>query len=147
MSTYTRILYQIVFHTKAWEPTLDKANREKLFSYIAGVLQKKKCFVTIVGGYEDHVHIITHVHPNIAVSQLMKDIKLSANNFIKAEKLFPRFCGWGEGFGAFTYSLDALESLKNYVLDQENHHRVESSKNEYKRQLTEFGIKFDEKYI
>ena len=102
MSTYTRILYQIVFHTKAWEPTLDNVNRKILFAYIAGVLQKKKCFVTIVGGYEDHIHIITHVHPNIAVSQLVKDIKLSVNKFIRSEKLFPAFNGWGEGFGAFT---------------------------------------------
>ena len=145
MSTYTRILYQIVFHTKAWEPTLTKRNRERLFAFISGILQKKKCFVTIVGVFEDHIHIITHVHPNIAVSQLVKDIKLSTSSFIKSERLFPDFHAWGKWFGAFTYSLDALDSLKYYVLNQNNHHKKESAKYEYIRQIKEFKIEFDEK--
>ena len=147
LSTYTRILYQIVFQTKHWEPTLFKPNRDRLFSFISGILMKKKCFVTQVGGYDNHIHIITSVHPNIAVSQLVKDIKLSASNFIKKESLFPCFEGWNEGFGAFTYSLDAIEQLKNYVCNQEIHHKKESPREEYLRQLKEFEIEFNEKYI
>ena len=147
MGTYTRILYQIVFQTKHWEPTLTKLNRDRLFAFISGILKKKKCFVIQVGGYNNHIHIITNVHPTIAVSQLVKDIKLSASSFIKAEYLFPSFRGWNEGFGAFTYSIDAIEPLKYYVRNQELHHKTQSSREEYLQQLKEFHIEFNKKYI
>ncbi len=58
-----------------------------------------------------NIHIITHVHPNIAVSQFVKDIKLSATAFIRKEKLFSNFNGWNAGFGAITYSLEAESNL------------------------------------
>ncbi len=147
MGTYTRILYQIVFQTWHWEPTLTESKRERLFSFISGILMKKKCFVLQVGGVENHIHIITHVHPNIAVSQLVKDIKLSSVNFIRTEKLFSHFRGWNEGFGAFTYSLEAEKNLIKYVLDQKEHHKTESPREEYLRQLREFEIEFKKKYI
>jgi REP-associated tyrosine transposase len=147
LGTYTRILYQIVFQTKHWEPTLAKQNRERLFAFISGILIKKDCFVLKVGGVEDHIHIITHVHPNIAVSQLVKDIKLSATAFIRKENLFPNFNGWNAGFGAITYSLEAESNLIKYVINQEVHHKKETSREEYLRQLKEFEIDFNEKYI
>ncbi len=147
MGTYTRILYQITFQILNWEPTLTKHNRERLFSFIAGILMKKKCFVYQVGGIEDHIHIITHVHPTISISTLVKDIKLSCVDFIRREKLFPGFMGWNEGYGAFTYSLEAEMNLIKYVKDQEQHHKKESPKKEYLRQLRGFGIDFNEKYI
>lgn len=100
-----------------------------------------------MGGIEDHIHIITHVHPDISVSQLVKDIKLSCNSFIRSEKLFDHFKGWNEGFGAFTYSPDAQKNLINYVLNQEEHHNKESSRNEYIQLLKQFDIKYNEKYL
>ncbi|MCK4530871.1 MAG: transposase [Candidatus Marinimicrobia bacterium] len=147
MGTYTRILYQIVFHTQHWEPTLTKRNREKLFAFIAGILIKKNCFVYQVGGIEDHIHIATHVHPVISVSGLVKDIKLACVDLIRTEKLFPHFKAWDEGFGAFTYTPEAQKNLIQYVLNQEIHHKHESAREEYLRLLREFNIEFEEKYI
>ena len=45
MSTYTQIIYQIVFGTKNNENTLTKENRSKLFEYILGILPNNKCQV------------------------------------------------------------------------------------------------------
>ena len=147
MGTYTRILYQIVFQTKHWEETLTKQNRERLFTFISGILIKKECFVYQVGGVENHIHIITHVHPNIAVSQLVKDIKLASTTLIRSERLFSHFKGWNEGFGAFTYTPEMIDNLIKYVLNQEAHHKKETPQEEYLRLLREFEIEFEEKYI
>lgn len=91
MSTYTQILYQIVFSTKHREPTLTKQNREELFRFIWGILAKKNCHLYRINGVEDHLHILTHVHPTISLSSLVKDIKVSSALHIKNQKLFNNF--------------------------------------------------------
>lgn len=75
MSTYTQILYQIVFSTKHREHNLEAPNRKELFKYISGILQNKKCHLYQINGVSDHLHIATHLHPSIALADLVKDIK------------------------------------------------------------------------
>ncbi|MUP38669.1 transposase, partial [Labilibaculum euxinus] len=83
MSTYTQILYQIVFSTKNRDKTLREIDRERLFHFIGGILVNKNCHLYRIGGVEDHIHIATHLHPAIALSNLVKDIKLGTCDFIK----------------------------------------------------------------
>jgi REP element-mobilizing transposase RayT len=147
MGTYTRITYQIVFQTYHWEPTLIKQHREELFRFISGILIKKNCFVYRVGGIENHIHIVADIHPNISVSQLVKDIKLACTSMIRDKNLFPHFRGWNEGFGAFSYGPGARKNLIRYVEQQEEHHKKEMPKKEYMRLLEEFEITFCKEYI
>lgn len=147
MSTYTQILYQIVFSTKQRERTLFETGQEELYRYISGILVNKKCHLYQIGGVEDHIHIVTHLHPNIALSQLVKDIKLASSKYIKSEKIFPMFSGWQEGYGAFTYSLDAKDNLIRYVKYQKEHHKKTDFRSEYISLLRENDIKFEEKYL
>ncbi|MBP7810456.1 MAG: IS200/IS605 family transposase [Bacteroidia bacterium] len=147
MSTYTQIIYQIIFGTKNREMVLSKNKRNDLYKYISGVLENKKCHLYRIGGVEDHIHIITHLHPTISLSNLVKDIKLSSSEFIKSNKLFPSFNGWQEGYGAFTYSIKQKDVLIEYVKNQEEHHRIKTFKEEYLELLQENGIEYDEKYV
>ena len=147
MSTYTQILYQIVFSTKNREHTLTKPGREELFSYISGVLKNKNCHMYQIGGVADHLHIITHLHPSIALASLVKDIKLASSEHIKTNRIFPLFNGWQVGYSAFTYSFDAKANLVGYVKNQEEHHQANSYKEELVRLLEEFSIEYDEKYL
>jgi REP element-mobilizing transposase RayT len=93
MSTYTQILYQIIFSTKGRERTLSADKRDELFKYIAGILQNKKCHLYQINGVEDHIHILTHLHPSIALADMVKDIKLATTKFIKEKNLFANFNG------------------------------------------------------
>ena len=104
MSTYTQLLYQIVFSTKERNPVLAKPNRARLFRYISGILKNKNCHLYIINGVEDHIHILTHIHQSIAIADLVKDIKVASNLFIKEQNLFNDFTYWQEGYGVFTYS-------------------------------------------
>jgi REP element-mobilizing transposase RayT len=146
MSTYTQIIYQIVFGTKRRERTLTKDNRDELFKYICGLLANKNCHVYRVNGVEDHLHIVTHLHPNVALGALVKDIKLASTHYIKEKKLFKNFAGWQEGYGAFTYTVKEKERLIAYVMNQEEHHRKKSFQKEYIRLLEEHQIDFDKEY-
>ena len=147
MSTYTQIIYQIVFTTKNREHTLSSENRIELYKYIWGILKNKKCHLYQIGGIEDHIHILTHLHQSIALSSLIKDIKIGSSVFIKTQNLFPNFSGWQLGYGAFTYSIKEKDRLINYIKYQEIHHQKITFKDEYLELLSEHKIDFDEKYI
>ena len=147
MSTYTQIMYQIVFSTKNRKRVLAEDKRPILFNYIWGVLKNKNCHLYQINGVEDHIHILTHLHPSVALADLVKDIKISTSKIIKEEEIFPGFTGWQNGYGAFTYSINAKENLVKYIKNQKEHHKKISFVDEYKKILTEFKIEYDEKYL
>ncbi|WP_236974871.1 IS200/IS605 family transposase [Membranihabitans maritimus] len=147
MSTNTQILYHIVFSTKNRVPALNEQNQAILFKDIWGILNNKKCHLYRINGVEDHIHIITHLHPSIALSSLIKSIKLGSSHFIKKYQLFPNFTGWQSGYGAFTYSINEKENLIQYVKNQKDHHRRCTYKEELIMLLNEHSINFDERYL
>ncbi len=147
MSTYTQILYQIVFSAKRRERTLQKEGRPALFKYIWGILKNKQCHLYRINGVEDHIHIVTSLHPSVALASLVKDIKLASGERIKATSLFPDFDGWQDGYSAFTYAFGAKDDLVEYVKNQEEHHKSRSFKEELLELLKEHGVEFDEKYL
>jgi len=147
MSTYTQILYQIVFGTRNRLPTLSKNNRDELFKYMSGVIQKKQCKLLQINGVEDHIHILICLHPSVALADLVKDLKMSSTSYIREKKLFPNFEGWQNGYGAFTYSQNATENLINYIQNQEEHHRKSTFIDEYRKILEAHDINYDEKYL
>jgi putative transposase len=147
MSAHTQHLFQWVWGTKYNEPTLSGNGQNTLYAYIAGILKNKKCFVHSINGVEDHLHIVSSLHPVLNVSGLIKDIKLSTSDFIKREDLFPDFRGWQEGYGSFTYSKSSLNNLVKYVENQKSHHRHKTYLEELIDLLTEHGIDYDERYL
>ena len=100
-----------------------------------------------INGVEDHIHILTHLHPSVSLAGLIKDIKLGSSKFIKEKNLFPAFKGWQDGYGAFTYSTDRKDILIAYIKNQEEHHRKKTFRSEYIELLTQHGIAYEEKYL
>ncbi len=124
MSTYTQILYQIVFSTKNREKVLKEENREELYRYIWGILKNKKCILYQINGIGDHIHIATHIHPTIALSNLVKDIQIGSSLWIKESNIFPNFVSWQEGYGGFTYSIKEKDNLIGYIKNNRNITRI-----------------------
>jgi len=87
------------------------------------------------------------LHRTVALSGLVKDIKLATSDWIKRENVFPNFRGWQDGYSAFTYSIDAKNKLIQYVSNQVEHHKLKSFKEEYRDLLNEHGIEFDDRYL
>lgn len=108
------------------------------------MLRNKNCHLYRIGGVEDHIHIVTHIHPSIAPAELVKDIKLSSTSFIKKERIFKDFRGWQTGYGAFTYMSSAKDKLIEYVKNQEEHHKGIDFKEEYIKLLDEHGVEYEE---
>jgi putative transposase len=126
MHTYTQILYQVVFTPKYRQPVLIKEHRRRLFDYIWGIMQKKRCKLYRINGVDDHIHLLFSLHPSVSLASLIKDIKLSSSLFIKENQLFPGFKNWQRGYSAFTYAIEAKPNLVNYIKNQEAHHARQS---------------------
>jgi len=147
MATYTQILYQIVFSTMKRKKSLSKEKDEMLYRYIWGIIKNKNCHLYRINGIADHIHIVTHLHPSIALADFIKDIKVASSIWIKNERILPGFDGWQSGYAAFTYSIDSKDNLIEYVKNQKQHHKEKSFEEELRSLLIEHGIAFDEKYL
>ena len=147
MSTYTQILYHIVFATKDRRPALADARRDDLFRYMNGVIKNNRSRPVWTNGVKDHVHILLSLHPTVALAELLKDVKVASSIWIKENRVFPNFVNWQEGYGAFTYSLRDEPELIEYLKRQEEHHRKVTFEEEYRKLLLDAGIKIDERYF
>ena len=147
MKTYTQILYHIIFTTKHREPVLDLSALSSLYKYIWGILNNKQCHLYRIGGFSDHIHIASHIHPSVSLASLVKDIKVASSAYIKENRIFNKFVAWQIGYAAFTYSYKAKDRLIEYIKNQEIHHRKVSFLDELIELLLEHGIEFDEKYL
>jgi putative transposase len=110
-------------------------------------MNNKNCHLYRVGGIDDQIHIVLHLHPSISLASLIKNIKLASSEYIKTNQLFENFSGWQEGYGAFTYSIKDKDKLVIYVKNQEIHHKTILFKEEYIEILKQHDISFDEKYL
>jgi REP element-mobilizing transposase RayT len=147
MSTYTQILYHVVFATKDRRPVLSDFRRDVLYRYMSGVIKNRHCRTVWINGVKDHVHILLSLHPTVALADLLKDIKVASSVWIKEKGVFPKFVGWQEGYGAFTYALRDEPELIMYLKAQGEHHRKVTFEEEYRKLLLEAGIKVDERYF
>ena len=100
-----------------------------------------------INGVEDHLHIALSLHPSVSLASLIKDIKIASNQMIKSSGLFEGFEGWQEGYAAFTHSYSSLDTLVNYIKNQEEHHKKVSFMDEYLQLLKEHGVEFDPRYL
>jgi len=147
MSTYTQILYHIIFSTKNRKRCLVQEKHDELFRYVSGIIKNKTSHLYRINGVEDYLHILTNLHPTVCLSDFVKDIKTSTSKWIKAEKVFPGFTNWQDGYGAFTHSIKEKDVLIEYIKGQEEHHKKMSFKEELRNLLLEAGVEFDEKYL
>ncbi len=147
MSSYRQLLYHNVFRTKDSLPTINQDHADELYAYITGIIRNKNSHLYRINGVENHVHIISDLHPSIALADFMREIKASSSSWMKSSGLFPSFNNWAEGYGSFTCSYGDKLKIIDYIKNQKEHHRKESFEDEYRTILRESGITIDEKYF
>jgi REP element-mobilizing transposase RayT len=147
MSSYRQLLYHLVFRTKDSLPTIRQEHVDQLYAYITGIIKNKNSHLYRINGVENHLHVLTDLHPSLALADFMKDVKVSSSIWMKNVDLFPAFNGWADGYGSFTCSFKDVERLIHYIKNQQEHHRKMTFEDEYRRLLTEAGIKIEERYF
>jgi REP element-mobilizing transposase RayT len=147
MGSYHSLFYHIVFGTKNRKPAISIAYGQELYKYIWGIILNKRCKLYRINGVEDHIHLISNLHPSLCLSDYVKDIKVASSIWMKSSGKFHLFEGWQEGYAAFTCSANDKDRVINYIKQQREHHKTECFYDEFKRLLLESQIEFEEKYL
>ncbi len=147
MSTFSQIYIQIVFAVKGRASMIQPEWEERLYKYITGIVQNKGQKMLAINGVSNHIHFLIGMKPACSLSDLVREIKKSSNEFINENKFTKYKFNWQEGFGAFSYSHSQLTNVINYIHDQKVHHRKTTFKEEYIDFLKNFQIEYDEKYL
>jgi len=119
-STFFSLHYHIVFSTKERRPGIRTEWRPRLHSYLGGIIRGVNGVAEIVGGVEDHVHLLASLRPVHCLADVMRDLKKDSTNWVKEN--FDRRFAWQEGYAAFTVSPSATDAVRNYIAKQEQHH-------------------------
>jgi REP element-mobilizing transposase RayT len=143
-----KILVHTVFSTKERRPFLrELALREEMHRYLGGTLNHLGCQSIVVGGVEDHVHLLAGLSRTCQAAEMVKELKRGSSLWLKERDRGMGDFGWQNGYGVFSVGFSQLESVRTYILDQEEHHRNRSFQDEFRSLLRRYQIAFDERYV
>ncbi|MBL7845116.1 MAG: IS200/IS605 family transposase [Cyclobacteriaceae bacterium] len=145
--TFSQIYIQVVFAVQNRGCMIQSSWEEELYKYISGIVRNKEQKMLAINGMPDHIHFFIGMKPSCCLSDLVREIKKSSNDFIK-EKRFSKFkFQWQEGYGAFSYSDSSLDNVIKYIMNQKEHHKKFTFREEYLDFLKKFEIDFKDEYL
>jgi putative transposase len=145
--TFTQIYIQIVFAVKYRENLIHSSWKNELHRYMAGIISNKGQKPIIINSMPDHIHVFVGLKPVMNLSDLVRDIKNNSSRFINENRWVKGVFRWQEGYGAFSYGHSQINRVYQYILNQENHHRKKTFREEYMELLKKFEIPYEEKYL
>ena len=83
----------------------------------------------------------------ITLMKFLEELKSHSSAWMKTKGEHLKDFYWQGGYGAFSVSPSAVESVKKYIEGQHEHHKVWTFQDEYRRILKEHNIEFDERYL
>ena len=143
-----KILVHTVFSTKERRPFLrDRNLREELHRYLGGILRQHDCQPIIVGGVEDHVHILGTLARTCDAATMVKELKRGSSLWLKTKGDDLQDFAWQNGYGIFSIGFSQIGAVRDYIAGQEVHHRKVTFQDELRALLRRYEIEFDERYV
>ena len=146
-NTYTKAHFHLIFAPKNREALIKKEWKNDLEKYITGIVQNKKHKMLAINCMPDHVHVFIGYNLNELTPDLVRDIKVASNDWIKNNNLSKSKFEWQSGYGAFTNSRSQVDSVVKYILNQEEHHKKRTFREEYLDMLAKNEIEFKDEYL
>ena len=141
------VYLHLVFSTKDRQPFLrDPAIRNEMHHYLGGISRELDCPPILVGGVEDHVHMLARHGRTITQADWAKEVKRSSSIWIKQHDPSLGSFAWQAGYGVFSVSPSKLDTVEKYIANQEEHHRKITFKDECRSILRKHRIEWDERY-
>jgi len=142
------VYIHLVFSTKERRPFLrDRETREALHAYLGGISKTLDCPPITVGGMEDHVHVLARFGRKITQAEWIKELKRVAHLWLTEQSQAYADFQWQGGYADFSVSPSNLERVKEYITNQEAHHRKLSFQDEIRALLRKHNIEWDERYV
>jgi putative transposase len=146
-NTYTQCYFHLVFAVKNRDALIKKEWKGELEKYITGIVQNHRHKMLAIGAMPDHIHILIGYNVNQLIPDLVEEIKISSNAWIREKRLSKFKFEWQKGYGAFTHSRSQIDTVVKYILTQEEHHKRRSFKDEYLEIIERNDIAFNQEYL
>ena len=147
MSTFTNLLFHIIYSTKFRKPAIRSDWQDDLYGFIGGIVRDQKGTLLKIGGVEDHVHLLAKLSPTIAISDVLRKIKSNSSKWINERPDLNRKFEWQSGYAAFSVSESQMPSVFEYIANQADHHRKKTFEEEFIAILKMHNIEFDMRYV
>ena len=145
--THHQLLYHLVFSTKCRSPYLQSKTRAQVLEYLGGTVNGLEGIPICIGGWVDHVHLLVKLKTNHMLSDFMRELKSRTSKHVNETSGLIHKFGWQDGYGAFSVSPGAKDSVVRYIENQEQHHAKESFQQEYVSMLMAAGVEYDERFL
>lgn len=146
-NTYTQLYIHVIFSPKGRASLISPKWKDEVYKYITGIVTNKKQKLIAINGMPDHIHVLLGIKPDCNLSDLVRDIKANSSRFINEKRWVPGKFEWQQGFGAFTVGHSQLDIVIAYILNQEDHHKTRSFKEEYIEFLERYEIDYRPEYV
>lgn len=145
--TYTQILVQFIFAVKGRQNLIREKHRERIEKYICGIISQNKSKPLAIYCNPDHCHVLVGLHPSISISDMANKMKTNSSKWINENLFVSRKFSWQGGYGAFSYSRSQLDTVVKYILNQPEHHKKRTFREEYLDFLEKFNVEYDQRFI
>ena len=137
---YTKMWVHLVWATKRREPILDKEIRAKIFSHIRENALTKNIHIDFINGYVDHIHILVSLNADQTIANILQLIKGESSYWINKNKLLPQKFEWQDDYFAVSVSESGINSVREYIKNQEKHHAKKTFQQEYDEFMERYGF-------
>ncbi len=141
--SFTQSVYHIVFSTKNRHPVINVENDRLFYKMLYDIMKQTGAHVYRIGGMPDHVHILVDITAQNSLSIFVKELKRKSSYLAARMPEFPQWDGWEEGYAGFSYAFSDIPTVTNYIINQKEHHKRVSFRDEYRAWLIEMGISPD----
>ncbi|HOP04112.1 MAG TPA: IS200/IS605 family transposase [Tenuifilaceae bacterium] len=146
-NTYTQFYVHLVFSPKNKQSLIMRNWKDDLEKYITTIVQNHNHKLLAINCMPDHIHIFIGYNVNQLIPDLVEEIKTSSSAWIKYKNLSRFKFEWQRGYGAFSHSRSQVDTVVKYILNQEEHHRKKTFKDEYLEILRKNDVKYDDRYV
>lgn len=143
--TYVSELIHCVFSTKLRRNLIKAEMQSDLWSFLGGIARKNGCKALIVGGVENHIHMLLSLRPDLSLAKAMQLIKGASSRWMN--ETHTNGFAWQEGYGAFTVGVSQKADTIAYIQSQAEHHRKQTFEEEFIAFLKKNNVEYDPRYV
>ena len=147
MSTFTNLLFHVVYSTKYRRPLIKPQWQNELYAYLGGILKQQKGTLLACGGVSNHVHLLAKLSPNVSISDALRLLKSNSSKWVNERDDIEIKFQWQPGYSAFSVSESVTDRVRQYIANQESHHARKSFEEEFIELLEKHRIAYDPKYV
>lgn len=146
-NTYSQVYLQFVFAVKGRTSLINPKHNDELQKYITGIVQNRHQKILAINNMPDHLHLFVGFGTTMSMADFMEEVKSISSKFINEKGWVKGKFEWQRGYGVFSYSRSQIGDVVKYIINQQEHHKKRSFKEEYLDFLKKFEVEYDERYL